>query len=117
MCYNLMREAASRGQQAILAGQTVIGRAAAGDWSAAAAGRRVCKQKKGIRRMEGDLILTLSTSCEKKTRCAYLPSVSGTLCLTVGGALSLRVSGLLRVLRCFFSLCFTFKLGSEAEGG
>lgn len=47
----------------------------------------------------------------------YLPSVSGTLCLTVGGALSLRVRGLLRVLRCFFSLCFTFKLGSDAKRG
>lgn len=44
-----------------------------------------------------------------------LPSVSGTRCLTVGGALSLRVSGLLRVFRCFFSLCFTFKLGSDAN--
>lgn len=42
------------------------------------------------------------------------PSVSGTLCLTVGGALSLRVSGLLRVFRCFFSLFFTFRLGSDA---
>lgn len=56
MCNNLMREAASRGQQAVLAGQTVIGRAAAGDWSAAAAGRRVCKQKKGTRRREEHLI-------------------------------------------------------------
>lgn len=45
----------------------------------------------------------------------HLPSVSGTRCLTVGGALSLRVSGLLRVFRCFFSLCFTFKLGSDAN--
>lgn len=44
-----MREAASRGQQAVLTGQAVIGRAAAGDWSAAAAGRRVWKQKKGIK--------------------------------------------------------------------
>lgn len=43
-----------------------------------------------------------------------LPSVSGARCLTVGGALSLRVSGLLRVFRCFFNLCFTFRLGSEA---
>lgn len=41
-------------------------------------------------------------------------SVSGTLCLMVGGALSLRVSGLLRVFRCFFSLCFTFRFGSDA---
>lgn len=47
--------------------------------------------------------------------CVSLPSVSGTRCLTVAGALSLRVSGLLRVLRCFFSLCFTFRLGSDAN--
>lgn len=44
-----MREAASRGQQAVLTGQTVIGRAAARDRSAAAAGRRVWKQKKRIK--------------------------------------------------------------------
>lgn len=43
-----------------------------------------------------------------------LPSVSGARCLMVGGALSLRVRGLLRVFRCFFNLCFTFRLGSEA---
>lgn len=47
--------------------------------------------------------------------CEWLPSVSGTLCLIVGGALSFRVSGLFRVFRCFFSLCFTFRLGSDAD--
>lgn len=66
----------------------------------------------------------ISTDYFKKKKCptilfigfsACLPSVSGTRCLTVGGALSLRVSGLLRVFRCFFSLCFTFKLGSDAN--